>query len=112
MFTVTGASFANSSSLMSPMPILIVAKYFLLISIVSAGAQAYFFVTFPPTTGVEIGVAAHAAVVLRLVAAVDPEPTVGVLVLPSPPHAASTSAPATIASTTRFIIDPATSAAR
>jgi len=91
---------------------LIVAKYFLFVSIVVAGAHAYFFVTFPPTAGVEIGVAAHAAVVLRLVAAVDPEPTVGVFVLLPSPHAAFTNAPAAIATIIHFIIDPATSAAR
>ena len=94
------------------MSILIVAKYFLLVSIVSAGAQAYFFVTFPPTTGVEIGVAAHAVVVLRLVAAVDPEPAAGVFVLLPPPHPASTNVLAAIASIVHLIIDAPPSVAR
>src|SRR5258708_6505752 len=88
------------------MSILIVAKYFLLVSIVIAGAQVYFFVTFPPTAGVDSGVAAHVAVVPRLV--VDPEPTVGVFVLLSPPHATRTQAPAAMPTISHLIIDPPT----
>src|SRR4051794_40337482 len=97
LFTVAGASFANSSSLMSPMCILIVAKYFLLVSIIIAGAQSYFLDRLPPTTGVAIGAAAHGVCVFEVL-------------FPSP-HATSTHAIAAMPKIVHLVMDPRTSAA-
>jgi hypothetical protein len=60
------------------------------VSIVIAGAHAYFFVTFPPTTGVAIGVAAQGVCVFVL--------------FPSP-HAASKHAPAAMPEIIHLIIE-------